>query len=187
MGGAKVVSQIQIYADTKPGQVLNQSDKPRKITEYLNEVGVRFEQWQAANQVSATDSAEVVMAAYQADIDRLIDQEGYVTVDVVGMTPSHPDKAAMRQKFLAEHKHSEDEVRFFVDGQGLFTLHIADKVYEVLCEKGDLISVPANTPHWFDMGPNPQFVAIRLFNNPDGWVAHYTGEDIAQQFSRLEN
>lgn len=181
------MSKIQIYADTKPEQVLNQSDKPSQITAYLNEVGVRFEQWQAANPVSAADSAEVVMAAYQADIDRLIDHEGYVTVDVVGMSPSHPDKAAMREKFLAEHKHSEDEVRFFVDGQGLFTLHIADKVYEVLCEKGDLISVPANTPHWFDMGPNPQFVAIRLFNNPDGWVAHYTGEDIAQRFTRLNN
>jgi len=78
-------------------------------------------------------------------------------------------------------------VRFFVAGQGLFSLHIDASVYEVLCEKGDLISIPANTPHWFDMGQNPQFVAIRLFNNPDGWVANYSGSGIATQFSRLEN
>jgi len=57
----------------------------------------------------------------------------------------------------------------------------------VLCTKGDLISVPANTPHWFDMGPNPNFTAIRLFNNPEGWVANFTGSDIAQRFNRLEN
>ncbi|MEM6934874.1 MAG: cupin domain-containing protein, partial [Pseudomonadota bacterium] len=98
-----------------------------------------------------------------------------------------PDKAAMRERFLAEHTHSEDEVRFFVDGEGLFTLHLNDHVFEVLCQRGELISVPANTPHWFDMGPNPSFVAIRLFNNPEGWVANFTGSDIANRFSRLEN
>ena len=57
----------------------------------------------------------------------------------------------------------------------------------VLCEKDDLISVPANTLHWFDMGPNPLFTAIRLFNNPDGWVAKFSGEDIATRFPLLEN
>ena len=93
----------------------------------------------------------------------------------------------LRKKFLSEHIHTEDEVRFFVDGKGLFSLHIDEKVYEVLCEKGDLISVPAHTKHWFDMGPEPQLVAIRFFNNPEGWVAHYSGNDIADRYSRLEN
>ena len=34
--------------------------------------------------------------------------------------------------------------------------------------------------------PAPRFVAIRLFNNPDGWVANFTGSDIAQRFNRLD-
>ena len=75
----------------------------------------------------------------------------------------------------------------FVDGAGLFTLHVEDRVYEVLCERGDLISVPAGTRHWFDMGPNPSFCAVRLFTSPDGWAADFTGEDIAERFPRLEN
>lgn len=153
----------------------------------LDQRGVRFEQWQAAADVAAGDSQDAVIAAYQEDIDKLIADEGYQTVDVVSLTADHPEKDAFRQKFLDEHTHSEDEVRFFVDGQGLFSLHIGDAVYEVLCEKGDLIGVPANTPHWFDMGPNPSFVAIRLFNNPEGWVANFTGSDIASRFNRLEN
>ena len=66
-------------------------------------------------------------------------------------------------------------------------MHIADRVYSVLCEKGDLISVPAGTKHWFDMGPNPEFTAIRLFNNPEGWVANFTGDDIAGRFPMLDN
>jgi 1,2-dihydroxy-3-keto-5-methylthiopentene dioxygenase len=49
-----------------------------------------------------------------------------------------------------------------------------------------LISVPAGTRHWFDMGPDPEFTAVRLFVNPDGWVAAFTGETIAQNFPRLD-
>ncbi len=56
----------------------------------------------------------------------------------------------------------------------------------MLCEEGDLISVPAGTRHWFDMGPNPRFTAIRLFTNADGWIANFTGDTIADRFPRHE-
>ena len=78
-------------------------------------------------------------------------------------------------------------MRFFVRGHGLFVIHVGDKVYSMLCEKDDLISVPANTRHWFDMGPNPTFTAIRLFNDPEGWVAQFTGDKIASRFPLLDN
>ena len=96
-------------------------------------------------------------------------------------------KAELRKKFLDEHTHSEDEVRFFVAGAGLFSLHLGDEVYEVLCQQGDLIGGPDGTRHWFDMGPNPFFVAIRLFTNPAGWVANFTGTDSPARFPRLDN
>ena len=108
-------------------------------------------------------------------------------MDVVSLHAEHPQKAEVRKKFLDEHTHSEDEVRFFVAGSGLFSLHLGDEVYEVLCQQGDLIGVPDGTRHWFDMGPNPFFVAIRLFTNPAGWVANFTGTDIAARFPRLDN
>ncbi len=59
-------------------------------------------------------------------------------------------------------------------------------MHGVLCTRGDLISVPAKTRHWFDMGPRPEFKAIRLFITPEGWVANYTGDKIADGFPRLE-
>jgi 1,2-dihydroxy-3-keto-5-methylthiopentene dioxygenase len=34
------------------------------------------------------------------------------------------------------------------------------------------------------MGDEPSFVAIRFFTEPDGWVGHFTGTDIAQKFPR---
>ena len=148
---------------------------------------MQFEQWEANEDVQPGASQEEVIKAYQKDIDRLIAENGYQTVDVVSLNPDNPKKDEFRAKFLEEHTHSEDEVRFFVGGAGMFTMHTQGKVFEVLCTKGDLISVPAGTPHWFDMGPNPYFIAIRLFNDPAGWVADFTGQPIAQQFSRLEN
>jgi 1,2-dihydroxy-3-keto-5-methylthiopentene dioxygenase len=118
-------------------------------------------------------------------VDRLMRENGFKSVDVVSLTPDHPQREALRARFLDEHTHSEDEVRFFVDGQGLFYIHKAEQVYAVLCEKGDLVSVPDNTTHWFDMGPEPRFTAIRLFSNPEGWVASFTGSDIASRFPRF--
>ena len=59
--------------------------------------------------------------------------------------------------------------------------------YALLCEKNDLISVPDGTRHWFDMGPEPEFTCIRLFSNPEGWVASFTGEDIASRLPRYES
>ena len=106
---------------------------------------------------------------------------------MIQLTSDHPEKANLRQKFLSEHIHSEDEVRFFIAGEGLFSLHIDHHVYEIHCLAGDLIQVPANTKHWFDMGPNPDFAALRFFNNSDGWVAQFTGDDIANRFNRLVN
>jgi 1,2-dihydroxy-3-keto-5-methylthiopentene dioxygenase len=107
-------------------------------------------------------------------------------VDAIRLTPDHPDREALRKKFLAEHTHSEDEVRFFVEGQGLFCLHIGREVLQVLCQAEDWIRVPAGTRHWFDMGAEPHFTAIRFFDNPQGWVAQFTGDPIAQSFPYLE-
>jgi 1,2-dihydroxy-3-keto-5-methylthiopentene dioxygenase len=36
------------------------------------------------------------------------------------------------------------------------------------------------------MGPRPHFLAIRIFSNPEGWVANFTGSPIAEQFPRYE-
>jgi len=181
------MSKLTIFSEKTPGKALVCTEQAEEIARKLKSLGVRFEQWQTDATIKPGDATEWVLAAYQQDVDRLVAEEGYQTVDVVSLNANAPNKAELRQKFLSEHTHSEDEVRFFVAGEGLFTLHIGSQVCEVLCQRGDLISVPANTPHWFDMGPNPHFIAIRFFNNPAGWVANYTGSHIADLFSRLEN
>jgi len=157
------------------------------VTERLQALGVEFEYWQADRELAADADQDTVLAAYRDAIDALNARYGFQSIDVVNLTPDHPDAAALRGKFLAEHTHADFEVRFFVDGRGLFYLHIGDRIYMVLCERGDLISVPANTTHWFDMGTRPSFKCIRFFTTPDGWVGAFTGSDIATRFPDFDS
>jgi 1,2-dihydroxy-3-keto-5-methylthiopentene dioxygenase len=181
------MTRLTVYPESQPQSPSLQTEDFATIQQKLSAAGIRFERWQANHDLAPDADNESIIKAYQDEIDKLVTQQGYQTYDVVSMNPDHPQKEEFRNRFLAEHTHSEDEVRFFVRGHGLFVIHVGDKVYALLCEKDDLISVPANTRHWFDMGPNPVFTAIRLFNNPEGWVANFTGDDIASRFPLLEN
>ncbi len=179
------MSRLRVYPEDRPDSPETIED-PQSIADALSEIGVRFERWSATAELGPDATQDDVIAAYQGDVDRLIAESGFRSVDVISLTPDHPQKEALRGKFLEEHTHAEFEIRFFVDGAGQFNLHKNGKVFEVLCERGDLISVPDGTPHWFDMGPNPSFKAIRFFTNPEGWVARFTGSDIAGRFPRFE-
>ncbi|WP_127476850.1 1,2-dihydroxy-3-keto-5-methylthiopentene dioxygenase [Sulfurivermis fontis] len=175
--------EIRRAADGAVESVYTEHDA---IAAQLSPLGVRFEQWQASAPLSAEAGQDEVLAAYREPVERLTREYGFQSVDVVSLRPDHPQRAELRGKFLSEHVHADFEVRFFVDGSGLFYLHIGERIYLVLCEQGDLISVPANTPHWFDMGEHPDFKCIRLFTVPDGWVAQFTGSGIAAHFPSFD-
>ncbi|ACS84727.1 1,2-dihydroxy-3-keto-5-methylthiopentene dioxygenase [Musicola paradisiaca] len=179
------MSALTIFSDADAQQPLWQSNDAAAIQPQLAAIGVHFERWQADRPLSDAPSADEVLAAYQHEIDKLVAEKGYQSWDVISMRADSPQKEALRAKFLSEHTHAEDEVRFFVAGAGLFCLHVDGRIFQILCEKNDLLSVPAGTPHWFDMGSAPHFTAIRLFNNPDGWIAHFTGDTIADTYPKL--
>jgi 1,2-dihydroxy-3-keto-5-methylthiopentene dioxygenase len=181
------MSRLRIFSEQDSANPLLIAHAPEFIAEQLQKIGVRFEQWLANAELKPGASSDEVMHAYKTDIEKITAEKGFKSIDVVRITPEHPDREAMRDKFLSEHFHKEDEVRFFVAGSGLFTLHVADRVYEILCTQGDLIGVPDSTKHWFDMGPAPYFIAIRFFTEPDGWVGHFTGSDWAEKFPRYDN
>ncbi|MFM1811574.1 MAG: Acireductone dioxygenase [Cyanobacteriota bacterium] len=184
------MSHLALYDDPGHGSdlpklVLRTSD-PERIQQELAQRGIAFSRWPARAQLAPDADQAAILAAYGPEIARVQQQGGYGTVDAIRMTPDHPDRVALRQKFLAEHTHSEDEVRFFVEGCGLFCLHLGDAVLQLICEQNDWIAVPAGTRHWFDMGPEPRFCALRFFNNSEGWVASFSGDAIADRYPRLE-
>ncbi len=176
------MSSLSIYNDSNPEAVIFETTQYSVISEKLGVLGVCFERWET--KVLSND--DDMLLAYASDIERLKSENGYQSEDVVSLKPDNEKKSELRNKFLSEHTHSEDEVRFFVEGSGMFYLHVENKIYMVLCEAGDLISVPANAKHWFDMGESPGFTCIRLFTSKDGWAADYTGDNIADTFPKFE-
>ncbi|MCX8966024.1 acireductone dioxygenase [Erwinia psidii] len=179
------MSALTIFTDSEATTPVWHSTDADAIRQQLNAKQVRFERWHADRDLGEDPQPETVIKAYQHAIDKLVAEKGYQSWDVISMRSDNPQKEALRGKFLSEHTHGEDEVRFFVEGAGLFCLHLDGHIYQVLCEKNDLISVPAGTPHWFDMGSSPHFTAIRIFDNQEGWVARFTGDNIADAYPRL--
>jgi 1,2-dihydroxy-3-keto-5-methylthiopentene dioxygenase len=180
------MSELRIYDETRPTQAEKVLTRFEDIRDALAAIGVEFERWEASQQLDAQASQDEVIEAYRESTDRLMKKYGFQSVDVISLTASHPQKQAMREKFLSEHTHDDFETRFFVEGEGLFNIRKNGKVYATLCRRGDLLNLPANTTHWFDLGPEPQLKAIRLFTTPEGWVATFTGDKIADRFPKLE-
>lgn len=179
------MSILTSYNVSNPRDLVLQTRDQPTIACVLSEFGVRFAQW-PVHPLAADDDPASILKAYQTEIDRAIAEHGYATADVVRLTPDHPDREALRLKFIEEHTHTDDEVRFFAEGCGAFYLHLGDEVLQVVCEAGDLISVPAGTRHWFDTGPAPSFTAIRLFVSPAGWVGHFTGDPLSSAIPRID-
>lgn len=180
------MTTMTVYDLTKGKSPRAATRDEREIKKALLPFDVRFERWEASVKLPPGAGQDAVLEAYAKDIDRLKKIGGYQSVDVVRMHPEHPDRDAMRNKFLSEHTHADDEVRFFVEGAGAFYLRNNEHVLKLVCEAGDLLSVPAHTRHWFDMGPRPFFAAIRLFTTPEGWVASFTGDKIADTIPKHE-
>ncbi len=183
------MSHLIVYNDTDPATPILKTADADEMTAELARIGVRFERWtprmaaliKMTVKTSPADSAEDILRAYIPHLDALMG--GYAgSADVVKLTPGHPQATEMREKFLQEHTHSEDEIRLFIYGGGNFLLHPNDKIYDVRCEAGDIIFVPENAKHWFDAGESPYFVALRVFTHTTGWEPHFTGSGLNEKF-----
>ena len=180
------MSRLSVYHESLPALPNKVLSQPQHISATLAELGVQFAQWPRVQLPADADDA-AILAAYREPLAALQAAGDYPRVEISRVCPDQADRAELRDRYLAEHRHAGAEARFFVAGQGLFSLHIADHVYEVLCERGDLLVIPANTWHWFDMGERPSYVTLRLLGQADGWQAEYSGDEIASRFNRLED
>ena len=180
---------LTVWKETDPSTPVLETTDESEIREALAELGARFSRWEIRD-VPAGASQDEVLALYADEIGEVKEREGYTLVDVVALDPAQENydevKTPSRQKFLSEHQHDDDEDRYFAKGAGVFYLHADEKVHAVYCEAGDLISVPANTTHWFDMGTAPHYVSVRFFHDDDGWVGHFTGSPIAESFATFD-
>jgi 1,2-dihydroxy-3-keto-5-methylthiopentene dioxygenase len=183
---------LQVMSDGDAADVRLCTDDPGEIGAELAKRDIIFNRWPALPGLDRTTPTAEILADYHERIAELNADGRYTFVDVARLHPDDSDPGwadlakAAREKFRSEHRHAEDEVRFFAAGRGCFYLHLHGEVVAVVCEGGDLLSVPAGTRHWFDMGERPDFVAVRFFEQEDGWIGDFTGDTIGERFPTLD-
>lgn len=181
------MSSLYVYQLSSPEQPYKVLTHAEDIASTLGEQGIGFDRWQAVMPVKPGASEEDVISACQVQLDQLMTERGFASMEVISLDNAHPQKAELRARYRDEQHHGADELRIFVAGRGLLTLRMGDYVYALLCERSDLISIPAGTRHWFDMGENPHLIAIRLFKQAQGSLANLTGDKVASQFPELDD
>ncbi len=158
----------------------------QEVTAFLAARGIDYERWTPEHPVAPDAPAEEILNAYRHEIDALKARGGYVTADVIDVKPETPNLDMMLAKFSREHWHDEDEVRFILEGRGLFHVHPVDgPVFAIEVEAGDLIRVPRGTHHWFDLCAEKRIRAIRLFQDMSGWTPHYTDSGVDKGFQPI--
>lgn len=182
---------LQVMAADDADKVLLRTTDDAVIGAELAARSITFDRWPVLDNATVTASDEL-LAEYDDRVAELNAAGRFKHIDIARI---HPDDAnpewpqiakGAREKFLNEHRHAEDEVRFFAAGRGCFYLHLGAEVVAAVCEGGDLLSVPAGTLHWFDMGTRPDFIAVRFFEEADGWVGDFTGDPISSSFPTLD-
>jgi len=156
----------------------------QEIRAALGALGIEYERW-SLDRVPPDGSADDVLSAYAAEIEEMKRRGGYVTADVIDVTPETPGLETMLKKFDKEHTHSEDEVRFIVAGRGIFFLALDERVASVEVGPGDMLRVPRGTKHWFTLCEDRRIRAIRWFQDTTGWTPHYTDSGVEKNYQSL--
>jgi 1,2-dihydroxy-3-keto-5-methylthiopentene dioxygenase len=111
---------------------------------------------------------------FQPTLDELRTRRGYVTQDEVALRPDTPNLDGILAKFDPEHLHTDDEVRFVLEGEGIFDIRSNDERWmRVIVEAGDLIVVPAGKNHRFELTNKRAIRCARLFKDQSGWTPVY--------------
>ncbi|MFC6332157.1 acireductone dioxygenase [Paenibacillus septentrionalis] len=152
------------------------------VGEFLAQFDVIYEHWDPSKlreglreKFTLTDEEkQEILDTFDAEIRDLAGRRGYRTWDIITLSEATPNLEELLAKFENVHTHTEDEVRAITAGKGIFIIKGNDEVgyFDVELEAGDVISVPEYTPHFFTLMDNKQIVAVRLFIETEGWIAH---------------
>ncbi|MBU2753919.1 cupin domain-containing protein [Acidithiobacillus sp. CV18-2] len=139
--------------------------------------------WLAPAQLDASEQ-ERLLSALDGVFQELQRERGYQDRDLVILYPEHPLLAELDAKFCRIHIHEDEEVRYIVDGEGVFGFVLPDgRQLEVTISAGDYIDIPAGVEHWFRLNGLQRIKAVRYFSARGGWVPVYQ-ERSMQEFPR---
>lgn len=155
------------------------------VAGHLAEDGVRFEHKPVNKELDGLDNVQTE-SLFAQEISAIKQQLGYACADCVTLRPSDFAVISIRDQFLSEHTHSDDEVRWFLSGRALFYIHVNARIHILQCGPGDFIVIPKGIKHWFDMGPEPEYRCVRWYNSEAGLETQFTGSYVAESTPRWE-
>lgn len=128
------------------------------------------------------EQKETVLRTLDHYFQSLQTSAGYQSRDLIVLHPETPNLDALLAKFSRPHTHADDEVRYIVDGEGVFGFVCPDgSQMELTIQAEEYINVPACTEHWFYLTPKRRIKAVRYFCTMEGWVPEYTETPIRMQ------
>ena len=121
------------------------------------------------------EEKETVAKAHDIYFKSLQEKKGYQHRDLIVLHPDIPNLDTLLEKFSRIHTHDDDEVRYIVDGEGIFGFVLPNNTQILLTvEPGEFIHVPKDTEHWFVLTEKKRIKALRYFTTMDGWAPNYT-------------
>jgi len=159
------------------------------ISRELAPLNVNLNRWAIAddpqiqnllNQSSLTDEEkERVLQSLDRYFEELKRTAGYQSRDLIVIHPDIPNLDSLLDKFASCHTHADDEVRYIIEGEGVFGFVRPDGTQmELVIQSEEYINVPAGTEHWFHLTDSKRIKAVRYFTTTEGWVPEYTGTEI---------
>jgi len=183
------VSQLAQVSQFNLQKPYNVSNDFKTLACQLAEDGIRFEQWGTPSDLSSSSSSlndADTLSLYESEIERIKKEYGKESTDLVSVKGGDAFSISIRDRYLSEHCHSDDEIRFFLEGSVLIYIHINERVHILQCGKGDFIVIPKGVKHWLDIGPKPEFTAIRWYNSIESLENLFTGSIVAESSPRWE-
>ena len=124
----------------------------------------------------------LVLKSLDRYFQRLQQDGGYQSRDLLVLHPAMPDLDYLMTKFNQTHTHTHDEVRYVIAGEGVFGFVRPDgSQIELTVQAEEYINVPALTEHWFHLSASRSIKAVRYFIDTNGWSPAYTDTPIRFQ------
>ncbi|XP_078430973.1 acireductone dioxygenase 1-like isoform X2 [Wolffia australiana] len=119
--------------------------------------------------------------AYENDenLQKIREARGYSYMDIIEVCPERlPNYETKIKNFFEEHLHTDEEIRYCLDGSGYFDVRDEDERWiRVSLKKGGLIVLPAGIYHRFTLDTNNYIKAMRLFVGEPVWTPYNRPHD----------
>ncbi|KAJ4722536.1 1,2-dihydroxy-3-keto-5-methylthiopentene dioxygenase [Melia azedarach] len=118
---------------------------------------------------------------YETDeeLKKIRETRGYSYMDICDVCPEKlPNYEEKIKNFFEEHLHTDEEIRYAVEGSGYFDIRDRnDKWIRIWVKKGGMIVLPAGSYHRFTLDTDNYIKAMRLFVGDPVWTPYNRPQD----------